>query len=112
MREEMSEPQQWRSSRLSGAEQNSSWTVRRKASERTQESTPALANEAVDAAFADESIVMESVRGSRRDLVTQGSNASAKTPGSDNLLQDISTQLAMLQTQQEHLQQLLDQVQD
>ncbi len=118
MREEISEPQQWRSSRLSNTRMNGSWAARRETPEQTQGDTSSLATEVVDAAFADETIGIGPVRGSRRDLASQGNpglgKATEKSPTAEgtNLLHDISAQLAMLQTQQEHLQRLLDQVQE
>ncbi len=117
MREEISEPQQWRSSRLRSSEVNSSWAARRKMPEQISEAMPALAEEAIDAAFAEESIGVEPVRGSRRDLASLRTAAQtsptgqSQTPEGSSLLHDISAQLAMLQTQQEHLQRLLDQAQ-
>ena len=114
MRDEISEPQQWRSSRQRNSGAKNVWVARRKASVQTSETMPTLAGDVVDAAFADESIALEPVRGSRRDLASD-ENASQISTGqpteSAHLLQDISAQLAMLQTQQEHLQKLLDQVQ-
>ena len=83
MREEISEPKHWRSS------------TRRRRIEATSNSLAYLPREAVDAAFAEESISAEPESDLQKDL-----------------LQNISTQLGMLKAQQEHLQQLLAQAQE
>jgi len=81
-------------------------------------SIAALPVEAVDAVFADGMIRVEPARGSRRDLVSPkpaGRAAVAEEMRSaegNDLLQSLSSQLAMLKTQQEHLQELLVQAQD
>lgn len=111
MREDISEPQHWRHSNRVGSVAGAYWSARRQAS-------APLSPEAVDAAFADESIRVEPIRGSRRDPVSDSatdvlepSRASAQNDGSD-LVQSISAQLAMLEAQREQLQRLLAQAQD
>jgi len=61
-----------------------------------------LNSELVDAAFADESIRLEPVSGIRRDPASRG----------PDIVQSLSAQLAMLETQQKQLQQLLAQARD
>jgi len=118
MREEISEPQQWRShTRKKSGESGSSWFSRRQMATAESEAIESLPLEAVDAVFADELNHVEPMSGSRRDMVSHkpsGSEAVVEsmqsTEGSD-LLKNLSTQLDMLKTQQEHLQKLLSQAQ-
>ncbi|MCA9233060.1 MAG: hypothetical protein KDA57_20605 [Planctomycetales bacterium] len=76
-----------------------------------------LPREAIDEAFAEQPIVAESIRGSRRDLTGQHRQErtavaqQAFSAEKADLLHNISTQLEMLKKQQEHLQRLLDQAQ-
>ena len=117
MREEISEPQHWRlRSRGSSTARGTAWSAQRRSD------TP-FPTEVVDAAFTDETILVEPVRGSRRDLASQDSTsegelgteevssatvADVSTSRSD-LAQSLSTQLAMLDAQREQLQHLLAQ---
>jgi len=118
MREEISEPQQWRShTRRKSGESGSSWLSRRPLATAGSEAIESLPLEAVDAVFAEESNHVEPMSGSRRDMISRKSTGTAaaveslqSAEGSD-LLQNLSTQLDMLKTQQEHLQKLLSQVQ-
>ncbi len=121
MRDEIREPQQWRSSTPSktGTRKKMGSTnfgvLRRESTASGLGSIAALPVEAVDAVFADELVSVEPVRGSRRDLVSQGQAvvaSSMQSPEGSDLLQSLSAQLAMLKTQQEHLQELLVQAQD
>jgi hypothetical protein len=118
MREEISEPQQWRSyTRKKSGESGSSWFSRRPSANAGPETIESLPLEAVDAVFEEESNHVEPMSGSRRDMVSQRPSGSKtvveslqSTEGSD-LLKNLSTQLDMLKTQQEHLQKLLSQAQ-
>lgn len=96
MREEISEPQHWRT-RSGNTSASNSWTVRRH-----QHKLPA---EAIDAAFEDETTSVSPVRGSRRDAT--GENATSRP----DIIQSLSTQLALLEAQREQLQKLLDEAQ-
>lgn len=113
MREELSEPRHWRSRTRSD-----SWFDQRQSVSRSAGSIPALPADAVDAAFADDSISVEPVRGSRRDLATPKLPAEEPRPqvaearGQGELLQSLSAQLAMLDAQRAQLQTLLAQAQN
>jgi len=90
-----------------------SWAPVRRAAAESADMTTSLPAEVVDAAFADESIGVEPVRHLRRDIASRRSTDSGvveKQNGyseGNDLLQSLSDQLAMLQTQQENLQRLL-----
>ncbi len=113
MREEISEPQHWRSH--TG---NDSWSARRRIAAHATGTIASLPAEVVDAAFADESSSVEPIRGSRRDLATPNGVELASVAGQDtsvscpDLVQSLSTQLDMLEAQRAQLQRLLDQAQD
>jgi len=117
MREEISEPQQWRSHTRGKAATTGYWGSRRQTVGLGSDLVASMPLEAVDAVFAEDSIQVESVRGSRRDLVSQeptGATVAEQMQSSEgnDLLQNLSAQLAMLKTQQEHLQDLLTQARD
>jgi len=117
MREEISEPQQWRSHARGKTATTGYWGSRRQSVGQGTDVITSMPLEAVDAVFAEELIRVEPVSGSRRDLVSQeptGSAVSEQMQSSEgnDLLQNLSAQLAMLKTQQEHLQDLLAQDQD
>ena len=113
MREEISEPQQWRSRTRS-----ESSSEHRRNTSKAARSVVALPVDAVDAAFADELTIVEPARGSRRDPNAESRSDSAqndsqtKSVGHAELLQNLSVQLAMLDAQREQLQRLLAQAQD
>jgi len=101
MREEISGAKQWRLSPHGGAGVGSSWASRRCRSQ--------LPAELVDAAFEEETGRARPVRGSRRDLPRE--LPSGKSPGRPDIVESLSTQLAMLEMQREQLQKLLDDAQ-
>jgi len=113
MREEICEPQQWRAHSRGKALVTGSKGTRCQAAVPRSDLIASLPLEAVDAVFAEDSLVLETVRGSRRDLIAQKTAGSVAVmeqmePAADNdLLQNLSAQLAMLKAQQEHLQELL-----
>ena len=114
MRDEITEPQDWRRSSGSHSDDEASWSARR----RTRSPLPA---EAVDAALADDSVGVEPARGSRRDCVSHDSRTTVdhgvvaisadshvdETVSRNDLVQSLSAQLAMLESQREQLQRLL-----
>ncbi|MCG8450868.1 MAG: hypothetical protein MI725_14980 [Pirellulales bacterium] len=97
MREDIREPQHWRSRSTPEV----SWTARRRRSEHP--------TEIVDAAFEQELSGVEPVRASRRDAGNHSSHENAPAP--HDIVQSLSTQLALLEEQREQLQKLLDQAQ-
>ena len=96
MREEISEPQHWRSTAVAKA----SWSSRRRAVIRP------LSAELVDAAFSDES----STTASRLDAPENEGPAHAVTDGITypELIATLNNQLAQLETHRKQIQQLLD----
>ncbi|NOY28789.1 MAG: hypothetical protein GXP28_01035 [Planctomycetes bacterium] len=118
MRDEISEPQQWRSSTRRKMGETTSRVLPRQSAAHGLGSIAALPVEAIDAVFADELVRVEPARGSRRDMVSQKPAdravvaESMRSAEGNDLLQSLSAQLAMLKTQQEHLQELLVQAQE
>lgn len=101
MRDDISEPQHWRSSGRSGAGMGNSWAGRRHRSE--------LQAELVDAAFEEETGPILPVRASRRDLPSQlPTDEPRRKP---DIVESISAQLKMLEIQREQLQKLLEDAQ-
>ncbi|NOY42644.1 MAG: hypothetical protein GXP26_12520 [Planctomycetes bacterium] len=107
MRREINEPKHWRSQAAGSATQGSCWAGRRHS-----HSATALPAEAVDAAFASESVTVEAVRGSRRDMQAAETTSEKSSPGRPDLISSLSTQLTMLEAQHEQLSRLLAQAQN
>lgn len=94
MREEISEPQHWRSH----SSANASWSLRRRAAKAP------LSAELVDAALAEEILPMMS----RRDAAEVESVAAVDVKSYPELIVSLTNQLAQLEAHREQLQKLLD----
>jgi len=77
MREEISEPQQWRTHTRRQTATTGCRGSRRQAVGQGSDLIASLPLEAVDAVFAEESVHVEPARGSRRDLVSQEQTGAA-----------------------------------
>jgi len=98
MREEISEPQHWRSSNQRNASRNASWSSRR----RSQEHDAELAAEAVDAAMTAAAMT---------EQVDCAETTDASNFITSDIISSLATQLDLLEKQREQLQQLLVQAQ-
>jgi|GEM_PF-6715072 len=85
MREEITEPGQWRPRSEHSARSNTSWSSQRWRQQQTE-----LDAETVDAALAEE---------------------PAEKPSSDDIISSLASQLDLLEKQREQIQRLLDQAQ-
>ncbi len=101
MRQEITESQPWRPHAGVRANAGANWSSRRRVTTQRTTQPVSLNPELVDAAFADDLPSKESVGGMRRDPASHG----------PDIVQSLSMQLSMLETQREQLQQLLAQAQ-
>jgi len=90
MLEEITEPQHWRINRQHNASRNASWSARRRSRK-----VAGLAAEAVDAALTEEA--------------DRGEKAAQNNFDSSKIINDLASQLDLLEKQREQLQRLLAQ---
>ena len=91
MREEISEPKQWRAATSTKSARNQSWTTRRRAQAQAE-----LAADAVDAALTEHS---------------GAPHPAEQHVDAQEIIASLATQLELLEKQREQIQDMLDQVQ-
>jgi hypothetical protein len=112
MRSEISEPKHWRSPSTRSVSQRAS-----RAKPRPTRAIETIPVEAVDAAFASESVPSEAVRGTngREDgaerMLLSTSTPEESTIANLDLISSLSAQLSLLETQHDQLVELLAQAQ-
>lgn len=103
MREEIQEPGVWKSERRSGKAGKSSWSVQRRHSQTNGILAKGLPVSAVDAAFEDVDLGPSTAQPPHR--IDRGNTTTA---AKEELVEQLSLQLAALEAQCQHLQGLLN----
>ena len=107
MRDEIREPLSWRTNIRNHAEK-----VSRSARKARSKFGHALRADLVDAAFAEETVTFPDANGSHRMHRSHRVGTTSSSPSQSELVRNLHDQLALLDSQREQIQHLLDAADD